>query len=193
MLGRIFVVVALLAPAGILRVNDSGAPIGLPGRAALAESIRQNLSAQGNLAWTITMHDQAADRDIGTVAYSAEESDVRVEPDSCKITYHWKTTGKGQVRADTNVTLALANVASVEFLLMSEQIDRINARNRPGWHAVINPTVYVLEVKSGANSYSLNFATKDSAENAQHDILGLAKLCGSSFSSPRDLPGSSPF
>lgn len=162
------------APGGEVQTAQAG-----PSLVETMSFIQQNVAAQGVLNYASLVHDASNNSDWVN-RFTVEASNVRADPASCHIAYHWKTSRNGEPGFDLEGGIPLASVQSVQVVPMSQDINEGDAKaGHPTWTSQINPPVFVVKVfRTEGHSNVFDFYSEDIADRVAKAVQHAADLCG---------------
>jgi hypothetical protein len=128
-------------------------PLGLPTGAALGQEreatlryLTDKLSQQGVVNFAGYVHDNANGKNW-IVRQSAEATNVRIDPTSCKLSYHWKITSNGNTSDDRDLWMLLSRVEGIELLSMERVWKEIDSKaGNTTWSYKADPPVLILRL-----------------------------------------------
>jgi hypothetical protein len=170
------------AAATVPAARGSGPPL-----AAQMTFLQNRLNQQGLVNFAAYVHDNVSGREW-VVRQSTQVSNVRADPASCRLAFHWKSTsadGKGTasgvVTHELDTWIALSTLERVRVIPMEEawkRADSLEGNTTLTYKS--DPEVFVVHVGRSDGGYNeLHFYDEDAADRIARAVIRAAELCGS--------------
>lgn len=142
------------------------------------EVIRNQLAKQGQLSYSIVVHDSSDNR-TWTNRFTVEASKVVVDEKGCRIGFHWHTTVDGKVVADVDSGLPLSVATGVALISMSEDMARSAVKaGHDSWGMSVQPQIWVVHlVRDDGSENAVDFRDKASTQVALDAMKKAIELC----------------
>jgi hypothetical protein len=162
-----------LAPALAAAQTDS---------ASLDQSMRyvsNTITSFGAVSFTSTVHD-SSDNHQWSYNRAVTISNVRPDPATCHISFHFNETTPGNPTVDKEAGIPFQLAREVRVMTLDEEVDQINADNgHPTWLVTTQPEVYVVHViRTDGKTNDVDFSDLGAAQRVATAMRRTAQLCG---------------
>ena len=140
--------------------------------------IRDRFAAQGEVSYTMKLHD-SADSSDWSQSMTGRATKVVFSVANCSLSYHWNTSSDGKQIQDFDVTWNFRNGRKVGVVSREEEV-RTQAINdgHATWTAIVSPPVWVVTLTFSDHAGVANFTNKDNAERFARAVDHAMELCG---------------
>jgi hypothetical protein len=147
--------------------------------------IQTKLNELDKISYAIYVHNSASNFDR-IKRITNELSNVRTDPISCQVSYHWKTTVDGDTTLDKDAWFSLGDVQDLVVETGEAEQKRVDAG--AGYTARsyrFAPPVFALVVRGpGKEPNALVFAKEDIANRVAKAMMHAVELCGGENKDP---------
>jgi TPR repeat protein len=167
-----------------------------PSLAETLQYIEEKINQNGLVNYAIHVHDNQDGRNW-TIQKNEAFTGVVTEPDTCKLSYHWKSIGDGVVQIDADAWFPFTAVANVKVTTVAA-VAKLNdaAHGHLTRDATVDPPAYEVVVqKQGNGKNAFIFADEDIANRVAKAMTHAAQLCGGGDQDPfsqNQSPASTP-
>ena len=146
--------------------------------ASSLEIIRAQLARQGQINYSAVTHD-SADGQTWTTNFTVEASNVAVDLENCKITFHWHTPVNGQDKSDLDSGIPFRLATDVSLISMAEDITNLSIKGgHPTWGTSSQPQIWVVHVeRSDGSRNTMDFRDRGTAQIVVDAAKQAMKLC----------------
>jgi hypothetical protein len=146
--------------------------------ASSLEIIRAQLASQGRISYSAVTHD-SADNQTWTTNFTVEASNVAVDLENCKITFHWHTTVNGQDKADQDSGVPFRLATDVSLVSMAEDITNLSIKaGHPTWGTSSQPQIWVVHVeRQDGSRNTMDFRDRATAQIVVNAANQAKTLC----------------
>jgi hypothetical protein len=156
-----------------------------PSLEATLKFIADKLTQQGAVNFAGYVHDKANGNDW-IVRQSAEVSNVRTDPEACRLTFHWKFTSNGDTASDGEFLIPLGKVENVEIVPEEQAWKRVDSKmGNTTWSYKADPPVFVVRInRADGISNEFNFYDEYLANRVAKAVVHATELCVGSEKEP---------
>jgi hypothetical protein len=162
----------------LVMMSPAAAKTTAPTLRASLNFVHDRMVSQGRVDYVANLHDTANDQSWSNT-FTAEMTNVTVNAPACKISFHWKTTLDGEVKADIETSLPFKLMRKVSVVNREQEIRTQVASDHPTWVSTVSPPVWVVTMTGVDNDTRVvDFTNEDAAERVARAVDHIMDLCG---------------